>query len=250
MEARALTSLGAVCTDFYVNQKLALKMDLPSAREPVLDMFDRVRRELPSMDRFRRYDGELALESPESESRYNWLALTKTAIRTGWVNPENLPSAYRLHRLILEIAPYYLSISPIDVEYVELVFGFDIEADRNRNEVVFDALLGDSPLTALVDHDRETLLDAQPFVGFSLSRRCDLQAFIEVKTRTRTREAASGRYGPEPISVYLTVRRYGPFQTIQELSDSFGTLAGHAERLSEDRVIPCVVMPIREELLG
>jgi len=241
-----LTTLGVLCSDFYVNQKLALKMDLPSARETVLDLFDRVRRELPDMDQFRRYDGELALESPETDAEYNWLALNQTAIRTGWVNPESLERAYRLHRLILEVAPYYLSISPIDVEYVELVFGFDIEAEQNRNQIVFDALLADSPLSALVDTERESVLDAQPFIGFSLTRRCDVRAYVEIKTRTRSSEIATGRYRSDPISIYLTVRHHGPFQTLDEFTDSFGALAGHAERLAEDRVIPCVVMPIRE----
>jgi len=33
----------ALCRDFCVNQKLALKMDLPAAREPVLDLFGRLR---------------------------------------------------------------------------------------------------------------------------------------------------------------------------------------------------------------
>ena len=51
------TSYGALCTDFYINQKLALKMDLPSDRETILHFFDLVRREMPSMHRFRRYDG-------------------------------------------------------------------------------------------------------------------------------------------------------------------------------------------------
>ena len=123
-----VNSIGALCTDFYVNQKLGLKMDLPTARETVLDMFDRIRKELPNMDRFRRYKGELALESPELDSQYNWLALDRTSVRSGWVNPESLAEAYRLHRLILEVAPYFLSISPLDVEFVELVFGFDLEA--------------------------------------------------------------------------------------------------------------------------
>jgi hypothetical protein len=245
-----LTSLGALCTDFYVNQKLALKLDLPSARETVLDMFDRIRKELPNMDRFRRYDGELALESAEAESEYNWIALNRTAIRSGWVNPDSLDQAYRLHRLILDVAPYYLSISPLDVEFMELVFGFDIEAETNRNEVVFDALLGESPLMSLVDGDRELVLDAQPFIGFSLNHACDLQAFVEIKTRTRSREIATGQYESGPISVYLTVRRYGPFQTIEDFSHSYGTLAGHAERLSEERVIPHIVMPIRDGLLS
>jgi len=243
-------SIAALCTDFYINQKLALKLDLPTSRETVLDMFDRVRKELPQMDRFRRYEGELALESPEAESQYNWLALNRTSIRTGWVNPETLQQAYRLHRLILEIAPYFLSISPLDLEFVELVFGFDIEATANRNEVVFDALLAESSLGALVETDRESVLDAQPFVGFSLSHGCEVQAFVEVKTRSRSREVATGHYESEPISVYLTVRRYGPFADVKDFAKSFGTLAGHAERLTDERVIPYVVMPIREALLS
>ena len=243
-----MTSLGTLCTDFYVNQKLSLKMDLPSARETVLDLFDRVRRELPEMDRFRRYDGELALESSVVDAQYNWLALNRTSIRSGWVNPEALDRAYRLHQLILEVAPYFLSISPLDVEFVELVFGFDLEAETNRNEVVFEALLADSPLAALLDVERESVLDAQPFVGFALSHKCDLQGFVEIKTRTQAREVASGRYETEPISIYLTIRRYGPFETIEDFTDSFGTLAGHAERLAEERIIPHVVMPIREAI--
>ena len=44
------SSINAICSDFYVNQKLALKMDLPTRRETVLDMFDRIRREMPVME--------------------------------------------------------------------------------------------------------------------------------------------------------------------------------------------------------
>lgn len=245
-----LASTTALCSDFYVNQKLGLKMDLPTARESVLHMFDRVRKELPDMDRFRRYDGELALESPDLDARYAWLALNQTSIRTGAVNPESLEHAYRLHRLILDISPYFLSISPLDMEFVELVFGFDLEAETNRNEVVFEALIADSPLAPLVDLQREHVLDAQPFLGLALNERCDLQAFVEVKTHARTREIATRRFDADPISVYLTVRKYGPFQAIDDFTQCFGTLAGHGERLAEERVIPHVVVPIRERLMG
>ena len=243
------TSFGALCTDFYVNQKLALKLDLPESRETVLDMFDRVRREMPAMDRFRRYDGELALESPEQDSQYSWLALRRTNIRSGWVNPESLEQAYRLHKLVLEIAPYFLSISPIDVEHVELVFGFDLEAETNRNDVVMQALLGDSPLAGLMDPQREAVLEAQPFVGFCLNDRCDLQAFVEVKTRARAAEIVEQRYDGQPISVYLTVRQHGPMKSLQELTTAFGGLSGHIERIAEQRVIPNIVMPLRDRIL-
>ena len=244
------TSFGALCTDFYVNQKLSLKMDLPSAREPVLDLFDRIRREFPQMDRFRRYDGELALESPEQSSQYAWLAMRRTTVRSGWVNPETLEQAYRLHRLVLDIAPYYLSISPIDVEFMELVFGFDLRAERNRNDVVFEALLGNSPLASLIDPEqRESVIESQPFLGFALNEQCDVQAYMEIKTRTRAAEVAAGRFDDEPISVYLTVRQYGSLTKIEDMHAAFGKLAGHIERLSEDRLLPNVIVPIREAIL-
>ena len=242
------TSFTAICSDFYVNQKLALKMDLPPNRSTVLDMFDRVRRQLPFMDQFRRYDGELALESVESDARYSWLALRRTSIRSGWVNPRSIEEAYSLHQLILEVAPYFLSISPLDVDYLELVFGFDLQAPMNRNVVVMSALLPDSPLTALVDHGRESLLEAQPFVGFALNEDCDLQASVEVKTRTRTNEVSSGRFDETPISVFLTVRRSGPRTTLEDLISDFGSLAGHIERIAEDRVIPNVIMPLHDTI--
>ena len=244
------TSFGALCTDFYVNQKVSLKMDLPSARETVLDMFDRIRKELPHMERFRRYEGELALESAERDAQYSWLALRRTTIRSGSVNPESLEDAYNLHRLVLDVAPYFLSISPLDVEFMELVFGFDLEAQANRNEVVLEALMGDSPLASLVKTNEEAVLEAQPFIGFCLNEKCDLQAFVEVKTRTRTAEIAEGRFDDQPVSVYLTVRQYGPLKTIQELQTVFAMLAGHIERLAEDRVIPHVVMPLRERIMS
>ncbi len=244
------SSLQALCTDFYVNQKIALKMDVPTRRETVLDMFDRVRRELPTMERFQRFDDELALESPDDDSQYCWLAMRRTSIRSGWVNPEDLHRAYRLHQLILEVAPYFLSISPLDVDYLELIYGFDLAAVMNRNEVVFDALMGDSPLRGLIDLNREALLDAQPFLGFSLNAQCDLQAFVEVKTRTESEEIAREQYNDAPISVYLTVRKHGPLRSLEQFRSLFGTLAGHIERLAEDRVIPSVVVPIRNAILS
>lgn len=241
---------GSLCTDFYVNQKLGLKMDLPSSRAHVLDMFDRIRKQLPHMDRLRRFEEEVALESPDVDSHYSWVALRGTALRSGSVNPASVHDAYRLHKLILEVAPYYLSISPLDVEYLELVYGFDMRARSNRNEIVFDALLGDSPLAALVGESGEAVLDAQPFLGISLNDACDLQAFVEIKTRTGSEEVAAGRYEDEPISIYLTVRKFGPLASIDDFVGIFGTLAGHIERIAEDRIIPGIVVPIHRAIAG
>ena len=162
-------SFQSVCRDFYVNQKLALKMDLPWGREPVLELFDRLRKAVPSLTDLRRQEHEISLESPEDDSRsYAWVALRQTSLRSGLVNPADLSDAYRLHRTVLETAPWFLSIRPLDVDHLELVFGFDFEAEGNRDAIIFDALLADTPLAGLLERDRDEPLDVQPFIGLNL----------------------------------------------------------------------------------
>ena len=245
-----VSTFSALCSDFYVNQKVALKLDLPTNRETILTMLDRIRQDVPSMQRLRRFEDEIALESAECRSEYQWMAMHATSIRSGWVNPDRLERAYKLHRLILEAAPFYLSISPIDVEYIELVFGFDLEADADHNEVVFDALLADSALALLVDHDREAIIDAQPFIGITLDSAGRVQAYLEIKTSHARPMGALSRPEKDPISVYLTVRRHGPLESVSDLPLVFSTLAGHVERMAEERVIPHILVPIRRALLS
>jgi len=238
------TSFGALCTDFYVNQRFALKMDLPSSRETILDLFDRVRKGRPTMDRFRRFEGELALESVPRDGAYEWLALRSTSIRSGSVNPDSLADAYQLHRLILEITPYFLSISPLDVEYLELMFGFDLEAKGNHDEIVFDALFADTPLGGLANTETAPPMDVQPVFAFTLDEERRIQVNFEVKTRTVEREVEGDKFDDEPISVYVGVRQLGPVEAIDDLQTVFERLATHAEQLANDQVIPLLLTPI------
>ena len=163
-------SYRALCTDFYVNQKVAVKMELPRTRETVLDLFERVRRQFPGMSMFRRYRDELALESPQSEMPHRWLAVRNTNIRSGVVNPTSMEEGYSLHRHLLEIAPAYMSISPLDIEYVELLYGFDLAASGNHDAIVLDALIPGSPLSALLDIPGAVPVDAAPLVAWTLGR--------------------------------------------------------------------------------
>lgn len=238
------TSFGALCNDFYINQRLSLKMDLPSRRETVLDLFDRVRKFRAGMDKFRRFDGELALESAPADGTYDWVALRRTSIRSGSVNPESLDWAYDLHRTMLEVSPYYLSISPLDIDYLELMFGFDLEAHGNHDEIVFDALLAESPMGLLVDTESETPTDVQPFVSFALDEEQRYQANFEVKTRSVERIVRSEKFEDEPISLFLSVRHMGPVERIEDLPQVFRELARHTERLSSDKLIPQMLNPI------
>ena len=238
------TSFGALCTDFYINQKLALKMDLPSDRETILHFFDRIRKSLPGLRRLRRYEGELALESARRDAEYSWLALRRTCIRTGHVNPEAMNDAYNLHQLVLELAPYHLTISPLDVDYVELMFGFDMECKDNHDEIVFESLIAGSPIANLMKVDDARVLDIQPVFGMSLSESGDLQAYFEVKTRQKSRRGSSRPYRQEPISLFITVRKYGPVDKVEDLLAIFDTLSYHCETLATEKLVPDLLTPI------
>lgn len=254
------SSYRALCSDFYINQKISVKLDLPRGRETILDLFERIRNTFPTMASFKRYRDELALESPQSDEPHRWLAVRASTIRSGTVNPDTFEAGYSLHRTVLEVAPYFLSISPLDIEYVELLFGFDLAAPGNQDAIVADALLTGSPLGELLDVQHATTIDFQPLIGLLLHpepgptgtpeiRRSDgVEAHLEVKTRSGASrdEHTSG----EPISVYVTLRRYEPVTNLKSLPAVFRTLSEHAEHLIESHALPGLVAPIRRAING
>jgi len=244
------TSYAALCNDFYVNSKLSLKMDLPTGREPVLDLFERVRRQRPGMNKFKRFRGELALESGDRSGSYEWLALRRNSLRAGTVNPDTIEEAGAIHRLALETSPFYLSINPLDVEYLEVLLGFDLEAAGNHSAIVFDALYADTPAAMLVRPDETTPMDIQPFFGVSLSESHDVQAYFEVKSRTSAADAPrTGDDAPgEPISVYVTVRSTRPVADVKDLPAQFDHLMSEAEHLVEQRAAAHLLTPLRDAI--
>ncbi len=242
------TSYGALCTDFYVNQKVALKMDLPSGRDTLLDFFERMRKSMPGMNRFKRYNGELALESARRDGRYHWLALRRHSIRTGHVNPDSLEQAMDYHKLVLEMAPNYLSLSPLDIDFVELMYGFDLECEKNHDAVIFDALFGDTPLQAMIPEAPGRVLDVQPVFGHALNDSGSLQAYYEVKSRPKSRRGSSKRYTGEPISLFVTVRKYGPVGELNTLGQTMDSLHERCEALAAERLVPHMLRPITEKI--
>lgn len=239
-------SYRALCNDFYVNLKLSVRMELPRTRETVLDMFERVRKQFPHMNAFRKYKDELALESPQQEMPHRWLAVRANSVRSGVVNPDTSEEGYSLHRHLLEAAPTYMSIPALDVEFVELLYGFDLAANGNHDAIVLDALIPGSPLAALLDIPAATPIDCQPMVGLSLGKRGDLEVYFEVKTRNTRGMGPRDTDAPEPISVYLTLRKFGPFAETKDLPSVLGRLTKTGEDLIEHRVVPGLIVPIRE----
>jgi len=242
-------SFRALCSDFYVNHKLSVKLELPRTRETVLELFERVRKRFPGMTQFRRYRDELALETAQNQVPQRWLAVREASIRAGAVNPDQWADAYALHRHVLEVVPYFLTISPLDVEFVELLYGFDLECSSNHDAVIYDALLSGAPMGELLDIPDATPVDCQPLLAVAIGEDSRCEAQVEVKSRSSPESAREGAPEPvEPISIYLTVRRMGPFESVSELPATLDDLAERGEDLVEQRVVEKVIVPLRDAI--
>lgn len=242
------TQLGAVCDEFYVSARLFLKLELMLGRETVLHFFDQLRKNYPGLRKLRRRDqASLVLEEdPVEVSSRRWVRLDPSALRFGQFAPPDMDDVRRYCDTILQQAPYHLSFSELDYDHLELVYGFDLEYRGNHDQLVAETLWGDHPAAAgfLQSEQAQHIIDAQPYFGIALSPECDLQAYVEIKSRTSTYEVRSGAYEPQPISVYLTIRKYWGLEGATAPDKALAELFEVADELATERVVPLFVNPL------
>ncbi len=131
----------AECDDFYVNVSLNTEMELPTSRDTVLHFFEQMKKRFPDLRNFfTREDGDLVLEGDKEQESYRCLEIEPRRLTSGHVNPGSLDEAYGQHELVLELAPHLLSISVLDCEALDVMFGFDFDYEGNHDEVVAEAL--------------------------------------------------------------------------------------------------------------
>ncbi len=244
-------AFGAHCDDFHVAARLFLKLDLATQRETVLHFFDSVKREFPGMRRLRRRDdGTLILEENATDGgTRRWLRLDDAAVRLGYHNPPSPDDARRFGRVVLKMAPFHLTLGELDYDHLEVVYEFDLEYRGNHDQLVADALYGDGPLASLFSCESvHHTIDVQPFLGMSVSEHCDMQVYIEVKSRTSTFEVRTQQFETQPLSVFLTVRRYWGFTETGSLEEAHTDMTECADEWAADRVVPLVVNPLAQAI--
>lgn len=235
-----------VCDDFYVNLRVGTQMNLPHQRETLLHFFEQIQKSYPDMTRFRRNEqNEYTLEEDRERDSYRWLSIESQRLACGHVNPSDIAEALKLHATVLDHAPYALGLSMVEIDYIDLLFGFDLEYSGNHDEIVAESLFAESPLSALLDEPGAKAMDFQPTVTVSLTDDCRIQARIDVVTRTNSYQVRTGDYGSEAISVYLIVRRFWGDRVKEPFDALLASLAERAEALAHKHVIPRIVQPIR-----
>jgi len=235
----------AFCDDFYVNMRLGSQLNLPHQRETLLHFFERIQKGFPAMSRFRKTEGgEFNLEEDRSSHSYRWAAVETKRLAAGHVNPTSIEESLKLHTLLLQLAPYHLGISPIEVDYLDILFGFDLAFSGNHDEIIADSLFAESPLSCLAEESGAKAVDFQPTITVALSEDCRLQARIDVVTRTNSYQVRTGDYSDDAISVYLILRRYWGDRPKEPMEQLLAQMAERGEQLCTQYILPRVIKPI------
>jgi len=231
--------------DFFVNMDLQTTLALPDSRETILQFCETVQKEFRQMTSFyQREPRHYVLEGDRDSGTYQWMELQTHQLSAGYFNPPDLGSGYRLHEWILDRVVYFLGIGGLDVESLDVLFGFNLDYRGNRDAIVAEALLEGSPLGSMFAEQPVRVVEFQPSVVVALSEDCYTQGRVALETRCDSYQVRTGNYSDEPISVYLTVRRYPSPGGVLDIRDSFVRQCEMAEDLSERIVIPQVAQPI------
>jgi hypothetical protein len=235
--------------DFYVNMNLGTEMELSANRETVLHFFERVQKNYPTMRNFYCRDrGDFVLEEDKDKGSYRWCTIEPRRVCSGFVNPEDVESALEQHRLVLELAPYNLSVSPLDCEALDLLFGFDFTYRGNHNQLVAEALGVSPAMERLIDTPEATVINYEPSLTVALDENCRLQFRLSVETRTNAYQVRTGEFPDEQLSVYVTARQYGSLGPETTFVDTLANLYGVCRDMIENHVTEHVLDPLAKTI--
>jgi hypothetical protein len=240
-----MNRFNSLCDDFYVNMNLGTEMELPANRETVLHFFERIQKTYPTMRNFYCRDrGDFVLEEDKDRGNYRWCTIEPRRVCSGFVNPETVDGALEQHRLVLELAPYMLSVSPLDCEALDLLFGFDFTYRGNHNQLVVEALGVNPGMERLTDLAGITVINHEPSLTVALDEECRLQFRLSIETRTGAYQIRTGEFPEEQLSVYVTARQYGSLPADKTFVDTLDRLWEVCNEMLNGHVIEQVLRPL------
>ncbi|MEM6329195.1 MAG: hypothetical protein AAF790_02985, partial [Planctomycetota bacterium] len=105
----------SLADDHYVNMNLNTETELSGGRETVLHFAEQMQKKYPEMRNFYARDkGDFVLEEDKDSGAYRWCSVETRRVASGCVNPQSLDAAAQQHLHTLDLAPYVLSVSPLD----------------------------------------------------------------------------------------------------------------------------------------
>ncbi|HZZ72570.1 MAG TPA: hypothetical protein VFE24_09970 [Pirellulales bacterium] len=231
--------------DFYVNMNLSTEMELPTNRETILHYFEQVRKKYPTMRNFYCRDKrDFVLEEDKDQGQYRWCTVEQRRVCSGQVNPPSVEAALEQHRMVLELAPFSLSVSPLDCEAMDLMFGFDFTYRGNHNQLVAEALGVSPAFERMLEIPGVTVINYEPSITIGLDEDCRVQCRVSVESRTNAYQIRTGEYPEEQLSVFVTARQYGSLGTDTTFLESLENLTKICQNVVENYAIEAVLQPL------
>ncbi len=240
-----MNSYSTLADDYYVNMNLSTEMELPGNRETVLHFFEQMQKKYPQLRNFyAREQRNFVLEEDKDQGSYSWCSVEPRRFCAGQINPSSVEQALDLHRHALEIAPYALSISPLDCEALDLLVGFDFSYRGNHNQLIAEALGVCPAMESLLGIPGATMINNEPNLTLALDEECRLQCRLSVEPRTNAFQVRTGEYQEEQISVYVTARQYGSLAADQTYAATLDRLHRVCCEMIDNYVIDTVLQPL------
>lgn len=237
-----------LCDDYYVNMTLSTEMELPANPETVLHFFERVDKTYPTMHNFHCRDrGDFVLEEDKDQGDQRWVTIEPRRVCSGWANPESIEPAMEQHKLILELAPYMLSISPLDCEALDLHFGFDFTYRGNHNQLVYE-VAGVCSFQPFAVFPGSRIVTHEPSITIALDQECRNQVRLGIETRTNAYQIRTGDYAEEQMSVDLTGRRFGSLSSNESFLPAFQELYETCMEMLQSHVIDNILQPLKQTI--
>jgi len=238
-------TFNTVADDFFCNFNLQTTLELPNSRDTVLHFCETVQKEFPDMGSFfRRDNGQYVLEGSRETGSYRWMELGKNGLVAGYFNPPDLADAYHLHAWLLERSRYFLGVTAIDIETLDVVLGFNLEFCGNRDAIVMETLLGGSALGSFASESDSRCIECEPAMVIALNENASLQARLWIDTRNNQYQMRTRMYENEPISIYFTVRQCSQTDSVFDLTTSLDKQNSICEDLCQRIVIPQIIEPL------
>jgi len=241
---------GSMCDDFYVNMNLSTEMELPHTRETVLHYFERIQKKYPTMRNFysRGEKQDFVLEEDKDKGSYRWATIEHRRVCSGFVNATSVEDALEQHRLALELAPYMLSVSPLDCEALDVLFGFDFTYRGNHNQLVAEALGVSPAMEKLVEYPGSSVINYEPSITLAIDEDCRTQCRLSIENRTTAYQARTREFPEEQLSVYVTARQYGSLGGDKTYVGVMDKLAQLCREVVDAYVIDNVLAPLQRAI--
>ncbi|OHB59989.1 MAG: hypothetical protein A2167_06815 [Planctomycetes bacterium RBG_13_46_10] len=250
-----INSYSSLCDDFCLDMYINTRLDLPTSRDTILTFFERIQKQFPLMSHFYRCEtNTYCLEDNYDTGQERWITLEPNRVGSGVVNPLNLQDVFQQDKLVLELVPYMLGISHLDVDSLDLTFAMDFDYTGSHDEVIAEALFGSSAFNCFSDLPSAKPISFTPSMILALSEDECTQARISIESKTSPDfiggyESKNKKQGiDDAISLCFTVRQYPQPGVRFDMLKSFEYQCRLAEELIAEKIGPNFILPLTEKI--